>query len=102
MATETMAAEVTQTMAAYRRISWARRAYDARRRNGNPGREHGEGRHHHDHHDRRQQGSPGVSGHWCDQRRRWQLALTDRSEEHTSELQSHHDLVCRLLLEKKK
>src|SRR5437773_4375499 len=25
----------------------------------------------------------------------------DRSEEHTSELQSHHDLVCRLLLEKK-
>src|SRR6266540_5495494 len=29
---------------------------------------------------------------------RWQV----RSEEHTSELQSHHDLVCRLLLEKKK
>src|SRR5437773_3894817 len=26
----------------------------------------------------------------------------ERSEEHTSELQSHHDLVCRLLLEKKK
>ena len=26
---------------------------------------------------------------------------TTRSEEHTSELQSHHDLVCRLLLEKK-
>src|SRR5437588_6634020 len=26
----------------------------------------------------------------------------DRSEEHTSELQSHSDLVCRLLLEKKK
>src|SRR5574343_748703 len=25
-----------------------------------------------------------------------------RSEEHTSEIQSHHDLVCRLLLEKKK
>src|SRR5437773_8086852 len=25
----------------------------------------------------------------------------ERSEEHTSELQSHHDLVCRLLLEKK-
>src|SRR5437773_9106317 len=24
-----------------------------------------------------------------------------RSEEHTSELQSHHDLVCRLVLEKK-
>src|SRR5438132_3269746 len=30
-------------------------------------------------------------------------ALADRrSEEHTSELQSHSDLVCRLLLEKKK
>ena len=27
---------------------------------------------------------------------------TARSEEHTSELQSHDDLVCRLLLEKKK
>src|SRR5690349_23657707 len=27
---------------------------------------------------------------------------TDRSEEHTSELQSRRDLVCRLLLEKKK
>src|SRR5437773_9727412 len=27
--------------------------------------------------------------------------LDRRSEEHTSELQSHHDLVCRLLLEKK-
>src|SRR5438034_2905282 len=28
--------------------------------------------------------------------------LLKRSEEHTSELQSHSDLVCRLLLEKKK
>src|SRR5437773_12204667 len=28
--------------------------------------------------------------------------VSSRSEEHTSELQSHHDLVCRLLLEKKK
>src|SRR5438132_8782957 len=28
--------------------------------------------------------------------------LHTRSEEHTSELQSHSDLVCRLLLEKKK
>src|SRR5260221_9845064 len=28
-------------------------------------------------------------------------AQTYRSEEHTSELQSHSDLVCRLLLEKK-
>src|SRR5947207_8465032 len=29
-------------------------------------------------------------------------AAEKRSEEHTSELQSHSDLVCRLLLEKKK
>src|SRR5438132_7401013 len=28
--------------------------------------------------------------------------VLNRSEEHTSELQSHSDLVCRLLLEKKK
>src|SRR5438034_1711318 len=35
--------------------------------------------------------SPALSGP------RW-----TRSEEHTSELQSHSDLVCRLLLEKKK
>src|SRR5688572_31173720 len=31
---------------------------------------------------------------WCD--------VKDRSEEHTSELQSQSNLVCRLLLEKKK
>src|SRR5438034_6899073 len=30
------------------------------------------------------------------------MLLMKRSEEHTSELQSHSDLVCRLLLEKKK
>src|SRR5260370_25865969 len=30
------------------------------------------------------------------------LAQEERSEEHTSELQSHLNLVCRLLLEKKK
>src|SRR5438034_3324573 len=34
--------------------------------------------------------------------RREITALNGRSEEHTSELQSHSDLVCRLLLEKKK
>src|SRR5438132_5779730 len=34
---------------------------------------------------------------------RWRRYGRDvRSEEHTSELQSHSDLVCRLLLEKKK
>src|SRR5438874_3346951 len=31
-----------------------------------------------------------------------QLQAAERSEEHTSELQSRRDLVCRLLLEKKK
>src|SRR5438477_6044099 len=30
------------------------------------------------------------------------MAVCSRSEEHTSELQSHVNLVCRLLLEKKK
>src|SRR5437773_9372798 len=37
---------------------------------------------------------------WLHTERR--LPCVPRSEEHTSELQSHHDLVCRLLLEKKK
>src|SRR5260370_3706676 len=32
----------------------------------------------------------------------YRVMLTARSEEHTSELQSHLNLVCRLLLEKKK
>src|SRR5438034_10737816 len=32
----------------------------------------------------------------------WMSGIASRSEEHTSELQSHSDLVCRLLLEKKK
>src|SRR5687768_17811281 len=36
------------------------------------------------------------------QRRRAGAAMHDRSEEHTSELQSRLHLVCRLLLEKKK
>src|SRR5260221_7184365 len=39
------------------------------------------------------------------QRRRASVSnelIEPRSEEHTSELQSHSDLVCRLLLEKKK
>src|SRR3712207_7473484 len=33
---------------------------------------------------------------------RWPQLLSQRSEEHTSELQSRQYLVCRLLLEKKK
>src|SRR5260221_10882574 len=36
------------------------------------------------------------------QRCGWVAKRGSRSEEHTSELQSHSDLVCRLLLEKKK
>src|SRR5437773_587646 len=40
------------------------------------------------------------AGHLC--LPRLPVADPSRSEEHTSELQSHHDLVCRLLLEKKK
>src|SRR4029434_9190967 len=32
----------------------------------------------------------------------WRCVVAVRSEEHTSELQSHLNLVCRLLLEKKK
>src|SRR2546430_15487550 len=35
-------------------------------------------------------------------RRRWNCDSRNRSEEHTSELQSQSNLVCRLLLEKKK
>src|SRR5436309_6727759 len=41
-------------------------------------------------------GVPHVLRYQCTPRRMW------RSEEHTSELQSRENLVCRLLLEKKK
>src|SRR5436190_10980437 len=41
---------------------------------------------------------PRVAGRRTQQREDRRV----RSEEHTSELQSHSDLVCRLLLEKKK
>src|SRR2546427_12880869 len=41
-----------------------------------------------------------LGGRHADARRRLETAL--RSEEHTSELQSQSNLVCRLLLEKKK
>src|SRR5437667_8544134 len=44
---------------------------------------------------------PALGGHSRDQHREGRRANAHRSEEHTSELQSHHDLVCRLLLEKK-
>src|SRR5260221_6098362 len=52
----------------------------------------------------------GINYSFCDQRIHSahhvphiaNAEITHRSEEHTSELQSHSDLVCRLLLEKKK
>src|SRR3989442_6152295 len=40
------------------------------------------------------------AGEWVMHNRK--IAVADRSEEHTSELQSRPHLVCRLLLEKKK
>src|SRR5260370_10121142 len=43
-----------------------------------------------------------VAGMADQDRSRHQLDPGRRSEEHTSELQSHLNLVCRLLLEKKK
>src|SRR5699024_11347826 len=50
----------------------------------------------------------GASAAWCDFLPRERCVVKEvapgsaRSEEHTSELQSRFDLVCRLLLEKKK
>src|SRR5476649_3018723 len=48
--------------------------------------------------------SPLVSAFlpWNRTQGRSSSGTQQRSEEHTSELQSHSDLVCRLLLEKKK
>src|SRR5690554_7466666 len=43
-----------------------------------------------------------VAQHFLDSLAQDSLFYTDRSEEHTSELQSRPHLVCRLLLEKKK
>src|SRR5438105_7205200 len=47
-------------------------------------------------------GRPGRSSAVASDRRRQIAGRCVRSEEHTSELQSRVDLVCRLLLEKKK
>src|SRR2546430_12816283 len=48
----------------------------------------------------------GRSGRWCgfsyQAERLYRVYGKNRSEEHTSELQSQSNLVCRLLLEKKK
>src|SRR5438105_7123355 len=48
--------------------------------------------------------SMDESSHFCQRApvSRWMKWKKNRSEEHTSELQSRVDLVCRLLLEKKK
>src|SRR5438034_3510140 len=45
---------------------------------------------------------PPRSQSQCQTKGKKQVGVAPRSEEHTSELQSHSDLVCRLLLEKKK
>src|SRR5690606_14448427 len=44
----------------------------------------------------------GIEEHHRIHRFQWPTLPGDRSEEHTSELQSRENLVCRLLLEKKK
>src|SRR5438034_8852341 len=52
---------------------------------------------------RRRHSQPPCGRRWSDRSTsRDCLRRETRSEEHTSELQSHSDLVCRLLLEKKK
>src|SRR5258708_26022303 len=53
------------------------------------------------HHDRAVDQN-GMLEHAVDQLRIAPLRVIERSEEHTSELQSPDHLVCRLLLEKKK
>src|SRR3712207_7008013 len=58
------------------------------------------------HEDARPTGSDSAHGAEASTGHRWiqaerAVALRDRSEEHTSELQSRQYLVCRLLLEKK-
>src|SRR5260370_31026234 len=44
----------------------------------------------------------GCGEQWVRERYAKTVSRVSRSEEHTSELQSHLNLVCRLLLEKKK
>src|SRR2546428_4505129 len=50
--------------------------------------------------ERHRDSPPSAIRRFSNSRRR--LVVSRRSEEHTSELQSRSDLVCRLLLEKKK
>src|SRR5207248_11084938 len=60
-----------------------------------------EGRRYHRQLHARLQTGRGGRGEAVHELRRVQKILRRRSEEHTSELQSPYDLVCRLLLEKK-
>src|SRR5260370_22029355 len=55
--------------------------------------------HRHPHHHRSAMFTADISWFSCHSAN---LGRSHRSEEHTSELQSHLNLVCRLLLEKKK
>src|SRR5438132_5128074 len=50
---------------------------------------------------RTRRGCDSFSTFWM-RKKKNHIPFLYRSEEHTSELQSHSDLVCRLLLEKKK
>src|SRR5690606_40347685 len=45
--------------------------------------------------------NPDIRIVFCDQRMPGEMGIDFRSEEHTSELQSRENIVCRLLLEKK-
>src|SRR5690242_2528144 len=49
-----------------------------------------------------ERGLARLDGRWIGAGQNGERFLDSRSEEHTSELQSHVNLVCRLLLEKKK
>src|SRR2546430_11578794 len=53
-------------------------------------------------HERREEGARGLAVSLLPLRQRGAQPHSIRSEEHTSELQSQSNLVCRLLLEKKK
>src|SRR5688572_31504606 len=52
--------------------------------------------------DERARRDPPAETHVGHREGAWDLLVAFRSEEHTSELQSQSNLVCRLLLEKKK
>src|SRR5690606_41830665 len=76
-----------------------RSARDAPPDHARPRREHGSA---HDHRESVVRRQVHWSADWCRAERRARRLHAARSEEHTSELQSRENLVCRLLLEKKK